>query len=468
MDEDLIDEILKIFDIKTNIGIIGGKSSRAFYFIGRCGENFLFLDPHYVQPTIPKTMLGTDSIHESYQPYNIYYMPINEMSPSFSIGFAIKDMKNFKMFIEKMKSSDYYIDKKFSDLYEASLNDISDLNNANFYNNGLYITGWNTEPNGSGISYGVDDRIPIYRDMSLYAQWSTDKLNISFVFDCNTRETCNKSDGFNDEVKYSLGDSFVMPINGYIRDGYVFSYWKIGTGSPLYEGEMLNDLSQYIGYPVYNNTEIDIKANWIEEANSYTVSFDSNGGSGEMLSVNAKKNSSVLIKNNLFVNDGFIFSGWNTEPDGSGIMYSSGDSIKSDNDVILYAQWRVKNSNSIELNTPIDNLNLGYDSNYEVKVFKNDGALKTSGFVGTGDEIKIYQNGTLVNSYYASVKGDISGDGQLKLKDLLTVKNYILKFGDVRSEFDNTEYLFDAGDYSGDGKISLKDFAQMKIDFLSH
>ena len=111
MDEDIFDDILKIFDIKTNIGLIGGKSSRAFYFIGRCGKNLLFLDPHYVQPTIPLTLFGTDSLPESYRPNNIYYMPINELSPSFSIGFAIKDMENFKMFMEKMKSSDYFIDQ---------------------------------------------------------------------------------------------------------------------------------------------------------------------------------------------------------------------------------------------------------------------------------------------------------------------------------------------------------------------
>ena len=111
LDEDIFDDILKIFDIKTNIGLIGGKSSRAFYFIGRCGKNLLFLDPHYVQPTIPLTLFGTDSLPESYRPNNIYYMPINELSPSFSIGFAIKDMENFKMFMEKMKSSDYFIDQ---------------------------------------------------------------------------------------------------------------------------------------------------------------------------------------------------------------------------------------------------------------------------------------------------------------------------------------------------------------------
>ena len=111
LDEEIYDDILRIFDINSNIGLIGGKSSRAFYFIGRCGKNLLFLDPHYVQPTIPLTLFGTDSLHESYRPNNIYYMPINELSPSFSIGFAIKDMKNFKMFMEKMKSSDYFIDQ---------------------------------------------------------------------------------------------------------------------------------------------------------------------------------------------------------------------------------------------------------------------------------------------------------------------------------------------------------------------
>ena len=111
LDNELYDEILNIFNIKTNIGLIGGKNSRAFYFIGRCDTNLIFLDPHYVQPTIPLTIFGTDLIHESYRPNDIYYMPINDLSPSFSIGFAIKDMKSFKMFMEKMTSPDYYIDQ---------------------------------------------------------------------------------------------------------------------------------------------------------------------------------------------------------------------------------------------------------------------------------------------------------------------------------------------------------------------
>ena len=111
LNEDLHKEVLKFFDIKTNIGLIGGKNSRAFYFIGKCGNNLIFLDPHYVQQTIPLNELGTNKIEESYRPNDIYYMDISELSPSFSIGFAIKDMKDFKLFMEKMMSDDYYIDQ---------------------------------------------------------------------------------------------------------------------------------------------------------------------------------------------------------------------------------------------------------------------------------------------------------------------------------------------------------------------
>ena len=111
LDKEVYEDILNIFDIKTNIGFIGGKDSRAYYFIGRCDKNLIFLDPHFVQSTIPLNKFGTDSIYESYRPENIYYMPVSELSPSFSIGFAVKDIKSFKLFMEKMTSQDYFIKK---------------------------------------------------------------------------------------------------------------------------------------------------------------------------------------------------------------------------------------------------------------------------------------------------------------------------------------------------------------------
>ena len=111
LDEDIYKEVFKIFDIPTNIGLIGGKNSRAFYFIGKCANNLIFLDPHYVQQTIPLDVLGTNKIEESYRPNDIYYMDISELSPSFSIGFAIKNLNDFELFMKKITSDDYFIDQ---------------------------------------------------------------------------------------------------------------------------------------------------------------------------------------------------------------------------------------------------------------------------------------------------------------------------------------------------------------------
>ena len=112
LDDGMYKEVFKIFDIETNIGFIGGNNTKAFYFIGKCDKNIIYLDPHYVQETISLNNLSTISAYESYIPKDIYYMPINELSPSFTIGFAVNNMKNFKLLMKKLTSSDYFINQE--------------------------------------------------------------------------------------------------------------------------------------------------------------------------------------------------------------------------------------------------------------------------------------------------------------------------------------------------------------------
>ena len=112
LNEEIYNEIFKLFNIQTNIGFIGGKKRRAFYFIGKCGINLIFLDPHFVQSTIQMEQLGTDFSQNTYIPNDIFYMPINELSPAFTIGFAVKDMENFKMLMKKLTCSDYFFNQQ--------------------------------------------------------------------------------------------------------------------------------------------------------------------------------------------------------------------------------------------------------------------------------------------------------------------------------------------------------------------
>ncbi|MBQ4562837.1 MAG: InlB B-repeat-containing protein, partial [Clostridia bacterium] len=73
----------------------------------------------------------------------------------------------------------------------------------------------------------------------------------------------------------------------------------------------------------------------------YDVNYNANGGSGAPLSQTKVYGSTLTLSNIIPVRTGYTFTGWNTKPDGSGILYSVGASYKDNADVILYAQWDV-------------------------------------------------------------------------------------------------------------------------------
>lgn len=67
----------------------------------------------------------------------------------------------------------------------------------------------------------------------------------------------------------------------------------------------------------------------------YTISFNANGGSGEMLPINAE-----VIPANAFTKEGYTFVIFNTKADGSGISYYPGDRITLTENITLYAIWQ--------------------------------------------------------------------------------------------------------------------------------
>ncbi|MBO4897862.1 MAG: S-layer homology domain-containing protein [Clostridia bacterium] len=78
---------------------------------------------------------------------------------------------------------------------------------------------------------------------------------------------------------------------------------------------------------------------------SYIVSFDANGGSGEMEDMEVEAETKTALTDNAFTRKGYKFTGWNTKSDGSGTSYKNGQEITLEDDIRLYAQWK-KNSSS--------------------------------------------------------------------------------------------------------------------------
>ncbi len=74
----------------------------------------------------------------------------------------------------------------------------------------------------------------------------------------------------------------------------------------------------------------------------YTVTFDANGGEGEMDPQAVVEGVKTQLNKNEFTREGYAFKEWNTKKDGSGQSYGNGESVTLEEDLTLYAQWKKK------------------------------------------------------------------------------------------------------------------------------
>jgi uncharacterized repeat protein (TIGR02543 family) len=74
-------------------------------------------------------------------------------------------------------------------------------------------------------------------------------------------------------------------------------------------------------------------------ANTYTVSYNANGGAGAPASQVKTHGVTLTLSSTAPTRTNFIFNGWNTASDGSGTNYSSGGSYTANASVTLYAKW---------------------------------------------------------------------------------------------------------------------------------
>lgn len=124
-----------------------------------------------------------------------------------------------------------------------------------------------------------------------------------------------------------------LTANGYSRTGYTFTGWNTasdGSGTGYSNGQSVNNLTTTDG------TTINLYAQW--SLNSYTVSFDSCGGSA----VSAKSVTYGSTYGSLPTpsRTGYTFNGWYTAPSG-GTNVTSSSSVSITSNQTLYAQWSV-------------------------------------------------------------------------------------------------------------------------------
>ncbi len=96
-----------------------------------------------------------------------------------------------------------------------------------------------------------------------------------------------------------------------------------------------------------------------ETAETYTVTFDGNGGSGAMAQVTDATSPYTLPENGFVAPEGKIFIGWKV--DGDDTVYKPGDTIALTGNTTLIAQWKTFEGDTYRLVTSAEDLVAGED-----------------------------------------------------------------------------------------------------------
>jgi len=146
----------------------------------------------------------------------------------------------------------------------------------------------------------------------------------------------NGGSGTVPSITVNAGSSITLPSGSSLtKSGYDFDGWNTkndGTGT---------DYSAGSSYTPSGNVTLYAKWNAVSSPTTYTVTFNSNGGSGTAPSAQIVDSGSTVTLPNQgsLTKSDYEFDGWNTKNDGTGTNYSVWASYTPSGNVTLYAKW---------------------------------------------------------------------------------------------------------------------------------
>lgn len=146
---------------------------------------------------------------------------------------------------------------------------------------------------------------------------------------------------------------------------------------------------------------------------TYTVTFNANGGTGSMAVQTVNSGEETALKTNTFTRTDYKFLGWATTSGGA-VQYRDADSVTLSKDLTLYAVWEEDEVVETYYTVTLDSATgVSQNTNYKVSYLDENEDSKV-GTVGTsGSSIKAYKQSyvivydtTTVSGYTAVVKVD--------------------------------------------------------------
>lgn len=186
--------------------------------------------------------------------------------------------------------------------------------NQQAYGDGQWVTNLTTQPDGI---------------VTMVAQWSANEAHIRY----NPNPPAGKTAGGNGTPNWDghTGDTPAIGGNGWTIDGYTFAGWTTnadGGGTKYAPGASWTA-----------NGTLTLYAQWTPGEAGLT--YDGNGATGGKTDPqNGVTDQKVNVRQNGFTRDGYVFTGWNTQPDGRGQAWAPNAVWTLHGTGVLYARWR--------------------------------------------------------------------------------------------------------------------------------
>lgn len=197
-------------------------------------------------------------------------------------------------------------------------------NSGSLVKTGYTYTGWNTASNGSGTTYAAGATYSTDANLALFAAWTPNSYTV----------TLNNQSGTGGSVSVSATYGLAMPAaTAPTRTGYTFGGYYTATGgggTQYYTAAMASAANWNL---VVNTT---LYAKWTP--NSYTVTFNANGGDAPSPASTSVTYASTYGTLATTARTGYTFNGWFTAITGGSLVTAS-TAVTTASNHTLYAQW---------------------------------------------------------------------------------------------------------------------------------
>ena len=183
------------------------------------------------------------------------------------------------------------------------------------------------------------------KDRKSYSESSKDYLDycdnreikVDFYYDLNKYTisfNANGGSGAPSSVTKYYGERLTLPTTTPTRSGYTFSGW--GTYSTD------TSANYQAGSNYTSNSGTTLYAIWtanVPEPETYTVSYNANGGSGAPSAQVKTENVTLTLSSTKPTRSGYTFKGWSTSKTATSPTYYAGGSYTANASATLYAVW---------------------------------------------------------------------------------------------------------------------------------